>query len=193
MRRIFIYFLFLAPLSLKSQVFTTVETQWNDSFVAWNLYSTEPADSTEPEPEELLSGEFKLRWLPMREDWTEWEYQLGTERGTIRQRWKNDKTQWELRGYNGQVISVRSIWGPNDLTEWRVSDNNIALELRSRWKNQLDEWTVKDQRYGSFYLYTLRQQDTRAWAINDDLKATVSPEMKLALVFLTVFHSSPRL
>jgi hypothetical protein len=193
MRRIFIYLLFFISPRLNAQIFTTVETQWNDSFVAWNLYSTESADSTEPEPEELLSGEFKLRWLPVREDWTEWEYQLGTERGTIRQRWKNDKTQWELRGYNGQIVTIRSIWGPNDLTEWRVSDNKVTLELRSRWKNQLDEWTVKDQRHGSFYLYTLRQQDTRAWAIDDDLKDTVSPEMKLALVFLTVFHSSPRL
>ncbi len=153
--------------------------------------SAEPPKEAPEPPQEELYGEFKLRWLNVRDDWTEWDFELGGERGTIRAKWKDDPTHWELRTYTGAVITMRTAW-PNDNTEWRVTDNSITLLLKSRWGNQLDEWLVEDAVHGKFYIYTLNRQDPRDWAIQDGLDATISTPMKLAMVFLTVFQSTPR-
>lgn len=157
-----------------------------------------PADSIQAEKapapmplQEQRYGELKLRWLNVRDDWSEWDFELGGERGTIRAKWKDDPTQWELRTYSGAIVSMRTMW-PNDNTQWRVTDNSISLVLKSRWTNQLDEWLVDDREYGKLYLYTLRQQDPRDWAIEDEMQPTVSTPMKLAMVFLSIFQSTPK-
>lgn len=156
-----------------------------------NPDSTATAPEPPAPPQEERYGEFKLRWLNVREDWTEWDFELGGERGTIRAKWKDDPSQWELRTYTGAIVTMRTAW-PNDNTQWRVTDNTVTLLLKSRWTNQLDEWLVQDATHGKFYLYTLNRQDPRDWAIEDGLDATVSDAMKLAMVFLTVFQSTPR-
>lgn len=183
-------------LSAQSLTMTTISSRWQDSFVEWEIFAT-PAptehDSEEPEePEEELYGEFKLRWLNVRDDFSEWDYELSGQRGTIRQKWKDDPQQWELRSYSGTVITMRTAWN-NDLKEWRVSDNSVSLNLRSRWTNQLDEWIVEDDKYGKFYLYTLRNRDPRDWAIEDSLDPDLSEEMRLALAFIAIFHSIPKM
>ena len=185
---------------LTAQNLTSVSTRWSDSFVEWEIYAAMPQDTTnsagseeDSEPaEEELYGELKLRWLNVRDDFSEWDYELGGERGTIRQKWKDDPTQWEVRSYEGNIVSIRSMWS-NDLTEWRVTDNSITLNLKSRWKNQFDEWLVDDSTYGRFYLYTYTERDPRDWAIEDSLDDSISNSMKMALIFLTVFNGSPRM
>lgn len=189
----------LFVISAQAQTISSVSTRWSDSFVEWEIYATMPPDTTitdDPDadsetPEEELYGELKLRWLNVRNDFSEWDYELGDERGTIRQKWKDDLSQWELRSYSGNIISIRTMWA-NDLTEWRVTDNSVTLNLKSRWKNQLDEWLVDDATRGKFYLYTFVRNDPRDWAIEDNLDASVSQSMKLALIFLTVFVTSPK-
>ena len=189
--------------SAGAQTITSVSTRWSDSFVEWEVFAVMPQqaageeeDAGEEEadsgPEEERYGEFKLRWLNVRDDFSEWDYELGGERGTIRQKWKDDPSQWELRSYDGNVITMRTMWS-NDLTEWRVTDNSITLNLRSKWKNQFDAWLVDDAVRGRFYLYTYTERDPRDWAIEDDLDAEVSPAMKMALIFLTVFCGSPKM
>lgn len=189
----------LFVVSAKTQTLSSVSTRWSDSFVEWEIYATMPTDTTDTDdpdadsetPEEELYGEFKLRWLNVRNDFSEWEYELGGERGSIRQKWKDDPTQWELRSYTGNIVTIRTMWA-NDLTEWRVTDNSVTLNLKSRWKNQLDEWLVDDATRGRFYLYTFVQNDPRDWAIEDGLDESVSETMKLALIFLVVFVTSPK-
>jgi hypothetical protein len=189
-------------LNGQSQTLSSVSTRWSDSFVEWEVYAVMPQDSTETDededgeedsetPTEELYGEFKLRWLAIRDDWTEWDFELGEQRGTIRQKWKDDPTQWELRTYSGDVVTMRTMW-TNDLTEWRVTDNSMTLNLKSKWKNQFDEWLVDDPTRGIFYMYTYSERDPRDWAIEDSLSSDVSEPMKLALVFLTVFCASPK-
>lgn len=160
----------------------------------WDIFATVPLGHEAEEgaqPEEENYGELKLRWLNVKDDYSEWTYELGGQRGTIRQKWKEDPTQWELRTYDGDVITMKAPWS-NDLIEWRVTDNNLSLTLKSRWTNQLDEWLVEDPRRGRFYLYTLHSGDPRDWAIEDDLNEEVSESMKMALVFLVVFQSMPK-
>ncbi len=188
-----------AITSGRSQTLSSISSRWSDSFVEWELY-TRATDSIPAEeegeaseaPDEELFGELKLRWLNMRDDWTEWDFSLGEERGTIRMKWKDDPSQWELRTYSGSVVTMRAAW-KNDPSEWRVTDNNFSLTLRSRWTSQFDEWLVQDNNRGTFYLYTMTEGDPRDWAIDDRLDASVSQPMKMALIFLTIFHSTPRL
>ena len=183
---------------LPAQSLSTVSSRWSDSFVEWEIYAVMPQDSIdvgeddEEGPQEELLGELKLRWLNMRDDFSEWDYEIGGERGTIKQKWKDDPSQWELRSYSGNIISIRTAW-PNDYNEWRVTDNSIALNLKSRWTNQFDEWLVDDPSRGKFYMYTLAERDPRDWAIEDSLDESVSLSMKMALIFLTVFNGSPRM
>ncbi len=178
---------------LPAQALSGVSSQWSDSFVEWSIYiqPEQRADDEEP-PQEEQYGELKQRWLNVREDWSEWDFELGGGRGTIKQRWKDDPSQWELRTFEGDIITMRTTW-PGDFSEWRVTDNTVTLSLKSRWTNQLDEWLVQDSNRGRFYMYTLRRQDPRDWAIEDDLDETVSDPMRLALIFLTIYNASPKL
>jgi hypothetical protein len=185
-----------ATLQTRGQSLSSAHTRWLNSFVEWELYafSADSADDRVEEretPREVLFGELKLRWLAMREDWTDWEFTTPQGRGTIRLKWKDDPTHWELRTYTGAVITMRAMWS-GDLTEWRVTDNTYSLTLRSRWKNMLDEWRVDDPTRGVLYMYTFYEGDPRDWAIEDRLDASVSESMKMALVFLVLFHSTPR-
>lgn len=184
--------LFLSQLH--AQTISTVSTRWNDSFVEWDIYASEgldEPDSAEP-PEEVLYGELKLRWLNVHDDFSEWTYELNGERGTIKQKWKNDPTQWELRTYTGDVVTMRTSWS-NDFSEWRVTNNSFSLVLGSRWKNRLDEWVTDDPNRGRFYIYTLRENDPRDWAVEDSLSEEVNEPMKMALIFLAIYHSTPKL
>ena len=177
-----------------TQQLSGISTRWNDSFVAWEILAfadQETETEADDEREEVPAGEFSQRWAQVKDDWSEWDYEVLEERGTIRAKWKDDPTQWELRSYDGHIITMRTAWG-KDMNEWRITDNDVALTLRSRWTNQKDEWLVEDKNRGRFYMYTLRSGDPRDWAIEDGLNDEVSNALKTAIVFLTVFNSSPR-
>ncbi len=185
--------LLLSHAGLQAQVLSGVSSRWSDSFVEWEIFIQPEKVAGEDElPEEEQYGELKLRWLNVREDWSEWDFELGGGRGTIKQRWKDDPSQWELRTYEGDIVTMRTAW-PGDFSEWRVTDNSVTLTLKSRWTNQFDEWQVQDANRGRFYLYTLRSQDPRDWGIEDELDETVSQPMRLALIFLTLYNASPKL
>ena len=190
MRLLFALLLLGISPNVFAQTISTVSSRWSDSFVEWDIFSPSE-DETADELEEVLYGELKLRWLNLKDDFSEWTYELGGKRGTIRQKWKNDPTQWELRTYEGDVISMKAPWS-NDISEWRVTDNTLSLTLKSRWTNQFDEWLVEDPNRGKFYLYTLHPGDPRDWAVEDDLNEEVGEAMKMALIFLVIFHSSPK-
>ena len=202
MRLSFLALSFCLAAAAQAQTLSSVSTRWSDSFVEWEIYAVMPQDTSQTDslkveeedseaPQEELYGELKLRWLNVREDFSEWDYELGEERGTIRQKWKDDLTQWELRSYSGNVVTMRTMWS-NDFTEWRVTDNSITLNLKSKWKNQFDEWLVDDSTRGKLYLYTFTKGDPRDWAIEDYLNEEVTQPMKMALIFLTVFCGSPK-
>ena len=187
--------LFLLPLCLGAQRISSVSTRWSDSFVEWEVFALTrdslPAEEDEEMPDEERVGELKLRWLNMREDWSEWDFEIGDQRGTIRMKWKDDPTQWELRSYEGAIISMRAAW-TNDPTQWRITDNDVSLLLRSRWTNQMDEWLVEDSQHGAFYMYTFQEMDPRDWAVDDRLGERISPSVRLAMIFIVLFHSTPK-
>ena len=169
----------LLSLSLEAQNLTSVVSRWDDSFIEWYFY-------TENEDEE---GELKMRWQ-LQNDWSEWEYRLNDYNGTIKLKWRDNPNEWELRG-NNKIVTARTLWN-NDLREWRITDNSKTLTLKSKWGNQLDEWELRDSPKGNFYMYTTTERDPRNWEIADELNADISFQMKMMLMFIVAFHSSPK-
>ena len=82
-------------LGAQEQHLSGVSSRWSDSFVEWEIYAVSADTSASEEddsdyPDEEMVGELKLRWLNLRDDWTDWDFQYGDLRGTIRQKWKDD-------------------------------------------------------------------------------------------------------
>jgi hypothetical protein len=176
----------------EQQALSSISTRWNDSFVEWEIFCfyTDTLDETAQNEEEQC-GKMQLRWLNMRDDWSEWDIEWGSLRGNIRQKWKDDPTEWELRTFTGEVVTMRASWR-NDLSQWRITNNNISLNFRTRWSNQLDEWNIEGGNRGEFRVRTHYRDDPRDWLVDDTLDAEVPPAVRLALLFIAIFHGSPR-
>ncbi|MEZ5041153.1 MAG: hypothetical protein R2828_14750 [Saprospiraceae bacterium] len=151
---------------------------WNDKMDEWEIF-------TEDEEE----GELKVKWA-LKGDWTEWDYRLGNEVGTIKQKWRDNPNQWEIRG-DGEIVTAQTMWN-NDFREWRISDGNHQLKLRQKYNNIIDEWTAESQELGLFEMFAQWEGDPREWNIRDELDEGLSFPMKMALVFIVVYHSIPR-
>ncbi len=158
---------------------TGLSTVWGDSFAEWTIY-TDDEDTT---------GELKQRW-PLENDWTEWVFSIGDDIGYIKMKWKDDPNQWELR-CKGQTITIRTVW-KNDPTRWRITDNNISLTMVSHWRNLPYEWKLQEKRWGKFEVLMTEEPDPRDWDVLDDLSDQISMPMKMAMLFITVYHSTPK-
>jgi hypothetical protein len=172
-------FFCLVSLAGNAQYLTGCAARYSDSFVEWYFY-------TEVEDEE---GELKIRWL-QQNDWSEWDYRLNDLFGSIKLKWRDNPNEWELRG-NNRIVTAKTIWN-DDLREWRITDNTVTLTLKTRWGNQLDEWELRDKNHGAFRIYTTWERDPRDWTIVDELGEKVSFEMKMMMLFIAVYHSSPK-
>jgi hypothetical protein len=167
-----------------------ISSKWSDSFVEWEIFGVTVSDSVYTDEAEKI-GELKQRWSAIKDDWTEWDFTYNDQSGTIKLKWKNDPSLWELRTYSGQIVTMKRAW-PNDYTEWRVTDNTVLLTHKSRYTSQLDQWSTRDNTHGNFIINTIYENDPHDWAIDDQLDEDVSEAMRMALVFLTVVYSSPK-
>ncbi len=173
---------FLA-LQLQAQYLTGISSYYDDSFVEWRFYA-EDEDGNEDE------GTLKITWQLREDDWSEWDYRIGDAFGTIKLKWKDNLEEWELRG-NNTIVTARTIW-PGQFEEWRITDNTTTLTLKSKWSNQFDEWLLRSSNEGDFLMQTTYERDPRDWAIEDRLSEKVSFEMKMMLMFVVMFNSTPK-
>ncbi|MGK0387422.1 MAG: hypothetical protein ACI94Y_000148 [Maribacter sp.] len=157
-----------------------ISTAWDDSYKEWVIYTTD----------EEQEGEIELRWAS-KDDWSEWDYRLDEESGSIKQKWNNDPSQWELRGGN-EIITMRTKWS-NDFTEWRISAGGETFTLKSKYRNQLEEWELQGDTYGKFEMYTTYENDPRDWEIIDELDEEVSFHIKMAMLFIVMYHGTPKI
>ncbi len=169
---------FLLSGNAHAQVLTGIATQWNDSFREWEIYSDE----------EDINGDLTLRWQT-GDDWSEWQYQIGDHYGTIKQKWSNDPSQWEVRGDN-QLVTMRAIW-KGDSRHWRITGPDSQFDFECNYGNTWDEWKLKHSE-DYFIIYTNWSGDPREWIIEEDLDDSYSFTEKMAMVFLAIYHSSPR-
>lgn len=175
---LFIVFILLFTV-LPAQYITGIGTKWSDEFTEWIIYTVD----------EETEGEIFMRWQ-MQSDWTEWDYNIGEESGNIRLKWKDDPNHWEISG-NNELITARTLW-KDDLSEWRITNNSQTITLQRKWNNNFNEWQLKQSRYGEFDVFTNWEGDPREWIVRDELDDTISIHMKVAILFLVSFHSSPK-
>lgn len=170
----------LLPYFLTAQVLTGTATEWSDSFREWNLYTLDDAQN----------GELRLRWST-GDDWTEWNYRLDDHNGGIKIKWRNNPNEWEIRGEN-VIVTARTLWN-NDPREWRISGpDGRQFTLKCKFGNQTDEWSIADERFGYFGMYTTWEGDPRDWVIVDELFEEVTFPEKMAMVFIVLYHSTPK-
>lgn len=178
--RLFLSTAFLFPVLLSAQILSGAATEWSDSFREWNLYTLE----------EEQEGELRLRWNT-GDDWSEWNYNLGDHYGGIKIKWRNDPNEWEIRGEN-VIVTARTLWSDNP-REWRISGpNGRQFTLKCKYGNQVDEWLISDERYGYFGMYTSWEGDPRDWVVVDELYEEVTFPEKMAMVFIVLYHSTPK-
>ncbi len=178
--KIILVLLFLInPVFSNAQYINGIGTRWSDAFMEWIIYTED----------EELEGDLTLRWQ-LQGDWSAWDYRLGEEVGSIKMKWKNNPSQWELRGGN-EIVTIHMVW-PNDVREWRLTNNSVTLTLKSRWGNNLNEWQLKTEKHGRFDIIAQWENDPREWNVWDDVDENISIHMKIALLFIATFHSSPK-
>ena len=163
-------------INVQAQYITGIATNWSDSFSEWTIYTDD----------EDLEGELRMRW---QNDWTEWEYRIGEAIGRIKLKWKNNPNEWEIRGDN-EIITARTLWN-NNFREWRITDNSTQITLRCRFGNTFDEWEIKGSK-GTLDVFTAWEGDPREWNIDDYMDEDVGLPMKMAIIFIATFHSSPK-
>lgn len=181
--RLLIALLFLPTLS-QAQFINGVGTKWSDEFREWVIYLEEDDQLEE------LEGELTMRWQ-MKDDWTEWDYDVADHAGSIKLKFNSNPAIWELRG-TGELITAKMLW-KDDPREWRITNNNQTLTFKSKYGNVANEWILRDQKYGEFSVYTYREEDPREWVVYDDMDEEISFNMKMMMTFIAVFYGSPKL
>ncbi len=181
----------ILPQNIAAQYISGMATKWGDSFVAWEIFATEPAEDDSTEWTEYQLGTLQQRWIDIREDWSEWDFTLDGRDGTIKLKWNNDPSQWELRTYDGTIITMKTIWN-GDPTAWRISDGEQTYDLKSRYTTDLGEWSAKDDNDNVFKITVTYPNDPRDWTVRDGWGTAISNETKLALLFVVLSQTVPR-
>ncbi len=173
----FFLFVFL-PVFMSAQGITGIGTRWADEFREWVILSEE---------EEI--GDLRMRWQNPN-DWSQWDYRIGEVTGTIEQKWKDNPNEWEVRGEN-EIATARTLVR-GDFREWRITNNQNQLTIRTRYGNIADEWELRSTSHGNFEMLTVWEGDPREWVIIDELDAEIPLTMRMALIFVVIYNSSPK-
>ena len=179
-RSILYSILLILPSLSTAQDIIGVSSAWSDSFREW-IFVT---------PDEDRSGKLYMRW-PSRDDWTQWDFRLRDTTADFRLKWKDDPNLWEVRSL-GTTVTARTMWA-GDFSQWRLSDGTHTVVWKSKYGNLRDEWIVRDEEQGFFSVYTYWEGDPREWVVYDELNEDVSYAMRLAMIFLALHHSTPRI
>ena len=167
---------------LYSQRIVALETKWNDSFKEWTIFTE--TDSLEGS----LEGSLEMTWK-LDDDWTEWRFELGDFYGIAKQS-LNDVNYWEFRAGN-ETMSARTIWS-NDFSEWRCTDGTHIIKLKSRFRDAPLIWFSEGENYGYIDIFMEYEDDPTWWLIEDHLQPDISPLYRMGLIFLAIFHSTPK-
>ena len=161
-----------------------MRTYYDDDFREWIIYTSPEEDGAEEGEIEL-----RMRWMN-RNDWSQWDFSGDEINGTIKQTFSNNPNQWEVR-CNNVVVTAKAVF-PNDWREWRITDNNTTLHFKSKWGNNVNQWMLKNEKNGAFEISAIYEGDPRDWEIYDDMKEEISLPMKVAMLFIVIYHSSPK-
>jgi len=163
------------------QQLQSIHTRWDDSYAEWVVYTSD----------ESVEGTLSLRW-PMQGDWTKWDFRIGEEAGSFEMHYVEDPGFWEARSGN-TLLTARWFW-PGDITRWKIQDDYRLWIFQTRWNHMTEDWVLNDPLdFGSLQLYTEYEGDPRDWIIDDQMDPQIPTRSKLFMVFLGIYHATPRL
>lgn len=183
-KRMFRFVLFFSFFFVTSTFFAQlpigIGTRYNNTFKEW-IITTDNED---------VKGELRMRWS-FSHDWSAWDFELGDEHGTIDQKWKGEPDLWEIK-CNGVIVTARTAWR-GEYYRWKLNDGTHQFNFFPKYANQPKEWVTEENDNGFFQIYTYYDNDAREWVIKDELPKDVSTAMRLALIFLALHFSTPRI
>ncbi len=182
MKRIVLYvlcLLFFIPFA-HAQRMVGAETRYNNSFRDWILL-TEDDD---------VEGELRLRWT-FSDDWSSWDLSVGDITASIEQKWAEDPNLWVIR-CEGITVNAKTAWA-GEFHRWKLSDGNHQINWESKYSNIKEEWEIDSNNDLFFQMYTRWEGDPRDWTIVDELPEDISDAMKVAMIFLALHFSTPRI
>jgi hypothetical protein len=172
-----LFFLFFIAFyhTASAQYLDGMAVKWRGDMREWTIWN------------DSIEGTLRIRWTaPLNP--TEWAYEFGTLHGTIKRKWRDDPTLWELTADNGELLTARMIYG-TDSREWRITDNNNSIEWRTRYTNNPSDWTLPNaSKCGEFSAFTPYINDFQEWNTTDK-NDCLSFNVKLMMTFLAMFHS----
>lgn len=157
-----------------------VGTRFNNSFREW-IITTEDED---------IRGELRMRWT-FQDDWTVWDWRVGDVAATIEQKWAEDPNLWVIR-CDGVTVNAKTAWA-GEFKRWKLNDGNEQINWESKYANQKEDWEINASGDSPFRMHTYWEGDPREWVVEDDTSEKVSNAMKVAMIFLTLHFSSPRI
>ena len=157
-----------------------ISTEWDDSFKEWIIWAEE----------EEFDGSLSMRW-PLRNDWSEWDFEFSGQRGAFYLKRQNDPEYWE-GSMGNQLVSCRTVW-PGDRRSWMVVQGDKRMQISTAFGNIADEWIAEDSRYGRLRIFTDWEGDPRDWIIEDELSDEIPLLMKLMMIHIALMQSIPRI
>lgn len=176
-----IYFCAFGSLIAQSE-FYACNSKFDDSASEWYIYTIDK-DGNEVE------SQIRLKW-PFKNDWTEWSAIHHDDFYNVKLKYKNIPDHWEMRTPHGSIISMKTKWS-NDFTEWVITENDLKLKWISEYRNNMSSWYFEHKTLGFMNMYTYNAGDPRDWILEDEA-IDVSDEMKLAMVFISVYLTNPK-
>lgn len=159
--------------------YTEVHSIWDDRLGEWEVIGIENG-------EEIVI-KIVLKW-PLQNHWEEWRIESDHINGTIKTKWRNDLSRWELRDENSIIYMNQVHRG--DVNRWEIREGVKRLYVVTRFYNNANEWILP--RSENWIMSTEYKNDTRDWLIDDFLEESYSPSFKLAMIFISLWQSIPK-
>lgn len=170
----------LLSISSYGQELIGAHATYDDSFREWDIV---------PAYDSLEIGKLELSW-PYNDKWDKWEYQVADHSGHIRLKWINKANEWELVD-GSDVVNMRPVW-KGDLSEWRITHNGNRYTYRSKNRNIANIWQTRGNKDIYFDMMAEYEGDPRDWIIEDTMQEETPLAVKMAMIFITVYYTTPR-
>ena len=116
---------------------------------------------------------------------------VGDITASIEQKWADDPNLWVIR-CEGITVNAKTAWA-GEFHRWKLSDGNHQINWESKYSNIKEEWEIDSNNDLFFQMYTRWEGDPRDWTIVDELPEDISDAMKVAMIFLALHFSTPRI
>jgi len=177
---VFIFILLFCTTFIQAQIPIGIGTKYNNSFREWVITTDD----------EEVDGSLRMRWT-FGDDWTAWDFDIGEFHGTIDQKWKDEPDLWEIK-CNGVIVTARTAW-LGQFYRWKLTDGKQPYNWFARYASEPTEWMTDDGPNGFFQFYTYYENDAREWVIKDELPENTNLAMRMAMIFMALHFSTPRI